>query len=88
MIERIYVRIMEEAKLHHAGLEPFGPARDGKPGRKKQRPGHNLAEDLLKRMDEFLRFAHDLSVPSATIRPSGTSGCASCSRRSPAASGP
>ena len=46
MFERIYVRILEEAKLHHAGLEPFEPARDGKPGRKKQRPGYNLAEDL------------------------------------------
>ena len=63
MFERIYVRILDEAKLYHKGLEPFGPARDGKPGRKKRRPGLNLAEDLLKRKDEFLRFAHDLSVP-------------------------
>ena len=88
MFERIYARILEEAKIYHAGLEPFGPARDGKPGRKKQRPGLNLAEDMLKRKAEFLRFAHDLSVPSATIMPSRISGCASCSRRSPAATGP
>ena len=46
MIERVYVRILEEARFHHKGLEPFGPARDGKPGRKKRRPGLDPAEDM------------------------------------------
>ena len=50
----------------------------------RTRSGRRHAE----KQGEFLRFAHDLSVPSATIRPSRTEGCAICSRRYPAATGP
>ena len=88
MFERIYDRILEEAKLYHAGLEPFGPARDGRPGRKKQRPGLNLAEDMPRGRTSSSASRMICRFRSATTRPSRTSGCASCSRRSRAATGP
>ena len=46
MFERIYDRNLEEAKRCRASLEPFGPARDGNPGRQKRRSGLNPAEDM------------------------------------------
>ena len=38
MIGRTHARIPEEAKLCRANPRPFGPARDGKPGRERKRP--------------------------------------------------
>ena len=46
MFERACVRILEETKLRRAGLRPFGPARGGKPGRKKRRPGLDPDEGM------------------------------------------
>ena len=69
-IEREYVRIAEEAVEFYEKLSRFEPERKGKRGRPKRRFGHGLARRLLERMDEFLLFLHDLSVPSRTTRPS------------------
>ena len=59
--ERRYDRVVAEALEYHEGLEPLRPA--GTKGRKKRRPGHNLALRLRDFKTETLRFLHDPAVP-------------------------
>ena len=62
-ITREYKRTLKKALRQCDDLPDFEPARKGKRGRKKKRPGHNLAERLSVKMDQVLLFLHDLSVP-------------------------
>ena len=59
-IRRRYDRLLEEALAYHRGLEPLPR---GKRGRKKRRPGHNLALRLQHRKQSALRFLTDFEVP-------------------------
>jgi transposase len=59
-IRRRYDRLLEEALAYHRGLEPLA---SGKRGRKKRRPGHNLALRLRDRKASALRFLTDFEVP-------------------------
>ena len=59
--EQRYDRVVAEALEYHEGLEPLRPA--GTKGRKKRRPGHNLALRLRDFKSETLRFLHDAQVP-------------------------
>ena len=59
--EERYDRLVAEALEYHEGLEPLRPA--GRKGRKKRRPGHNLALRLRDFKTETLRFLHDPGVP-------------------------
>ena len=52
---------MAEPLEYHEGLEPLRTA--GRKGRKKRRPGHNLALRLRDVKTETLRFLHDPGVP-------------------------
>ena len=67
-ITREYERILKKALRQCDDLPDFEPARKGKRGRKKRRPGHNLALRLSDKMERALLFLHDLSVPSRTMR--------------------
>ena len=87
MFERIYIRILEERSLP-SGLGAIRTCAGRKAGSKEAAARTRSGRGLAERKDEFLRFAHDLSIPSAPTRPSRTSVCANCSRRSPAAAGP
>ena len=58
--------ILKKALRHCDGLPECDPARKGKRGRKKRRPGHDPALRSWNRMEEALLFPHDLSVPSRT----------------------
>ena len=60
-IAECYDRLVAEALEYHEGLEPLRPA--GGKGRKKRRPGHNLALRLRDFKTETLRFLHDPGVP-------------------------
>ena len=57
---RRYDELLEEALAYHRGLPPLAR---GKRGRKKRRPGHNLALRLQKRKAAVLRFLTDFEVP-------------------------
>ena len=63
LLERIlrrYDELLEEALACHRGLPPLAR---GKRGRKKRRPGHNLASRLQQRKAAVLRFLTDFEVP-------------------------
>ena len=59
--ERQYDHWVAAALEYHEGLEPL--SRAGPKGRKKRRPGHNLALRLRDYKTETLRFLHDPEVP-------------------------
>ncbi len=59
-IERRYDQLVREALAHHEAL-PALPS--GRRGRKKRRPGHNLALRLRDRRESVLRFLTDARVP-------------------------
>ena len=59
-IERRYDQLVREALAHHQAL-PALPS--GRRGRKKRRPGHNLALRLRDRRESVLRFVRDERVP-------------------------
>ena len=65
-ITREYEWILKKALRHYDSLPDFEPARKGKRGRKKRRPGIDLALRLLNEMEGALLFPRDLSVPSRT----------------------
>ncbi len=63
LLERIrkrYERLVQEGLDYHRGLEPLAR---GRRGRKKRRPGHNLALRLRDRQADVLRFLTDFAVP-------------------------
>jgi len=62
-IEGRYDELVREALAYHEGLEPLRPATAGRRGRKKRRPGHNLALRLRQRRTSVLRFLQDERVP-------------------------
>ncbi len=59
-IERRYDQLVREALAQHQAL-PALPS--GRRGRKKRRPGHNLALRLRDRRESVLRFVRDERVP-------------------------
>jgi len=59
-IERRYEQLVREALVQHQAL-PALPS--GRRGRKKRRPGHNLALRLRDRQESVLRFVRDERVP-------------------------
>ena len=59
-IRRRCDELVEEALARHRGLPPLAR---GKRGRKKRRPGHNLALRLQKHKESVLRFLEDFEVP-------------------------
>ena len=59
-IERRYDQLVREALAQHQAL-PALPT--GRRGRKKRRPGHNLALRLRDRRESVLRFLRDERVP-------------------------
>ena len=59
--ERQYDYWAAAALEYHEGLEPL--PRPGPKGRKKRRPGHNLALRLRDYKTETLRFLHNPGVP-------------------------
>ena len=61
-IRRRYDRLLEEALAYHRALPPLQAPRPGRRGRKKRRPGHNLARRLEARKESVLRFLTDFSV--------------------------
>ena len=66
LLERIrgrYDRLLEEALAYHRALEPLRAPKPGRRGRKKRRPGHNLARRLRDRKQSVLRFLTDPEVP-------------------------
>ncbi len=63
LLERIRKRcerLVKEGLAYHRGLEPLAR---GRRGRKKRRPGHNLALRLRDRQADVLRFLTDFAVP-------------------------
>ena len=54
-------RLVAEALEYHEDLEPLRPAE--RKGRKKRRPGHNLALRFRDFKTETLRFLHDAGAP-------------------------
>ena len=58
-----YDRLLEEALAYHRSLEPLQVPKPGRRGRKKRRPGHNLARRLRDRKESVLRFLTDPEVP-------------------------
>jgi len=59
-VERRYDQLLREVLAHHQAL-PALPS--GRRGRKKRRPGHNLALRLSERRASVLRFLRDARVP-------------------------
>lgn len=59
-IERRYDQLVREALAHHQALPALA---SGRRGRKKRRPGHNLALRLSERREAVLRFLRDDRVP-------------------------
>lgn len=59
-IRRRYDELVEEALAYHRSLPPLAR---GKRGRKKRRPGHNLALRMAKHKEAVLRFLTDFEVP-------------------------
>ena len=62
-IARRYDQRVREALAYHEALPPLRSAKPGRRGRKKRRPGHNLARRLSDRRDSVLRFLTDPAVP-------------------------
>ena len=62
-ITREYERILKKALRYYEKLPECDSGWKGKRGRKKRRPGHNLARRLLEKMEEVLLFLNDVSVP-------------------------
>jgi transposase len=58
-----YHEIITAGFVYHASLGEFDTGKEGKQGKKKQRPGKNLLDRLLNRKDDVLRFIADLRVP-------------------------
>jgi len=58
-----YHEIITAGFGYHASLGEFDTGKEGKQGKKKQRPGKNLLDRLLNRKDEVLRFIADFRVP-------------------------
>ncbi len=73
-MERRYDKLVQEAPDYHSGLPPLPT---GRRGRKKRRPGHNLALRLERRRASVLLFLFDLSVPF-TARGLGVRHAAQC----------
>ena len=66
LVERIgrrYDRLLEQALALHAAQPPLRLPKPGRRGRKKRRPGHNLALRLRDRKESALRFLTDFEVP-------------------------
>lgn len=63
-LEQHHDRLLAEVLAYHDVLDPMRPAGSGRKGRKKRRPGHNLALQLQDFKVETLRFLYDAGVPS------------------------
>ena len=63
LIGRRYDRLLEQALALHAAQPPLRLEKAGRRGRKKRRPGHNLALRLQDRKESALRFLTDFEVP-------------------------
>ncbi len=63
LIQRRYDDILDTALHYHAGVPPLPPTRRG---RRKRRPGHNLAMSLHIHRAPTLRFLTDLTLPTAS----------------------
>ena len=57
--EQRYDPLIAEALEYHEGLEPLRPAGSGRKGRKRRRPGHDLALRLRDFETETPRFPYD-----------------------------
>ena len=62
-LERRYDQLVGEALAYHEALPPLQLAKPGRRGRKKRRPGHNLARRLRDRRESVLRCLRDVTVP-------------------------
>lgn len=62
-IEARYDKLLRKALEYHESQPALRAAQRGRRGRKKRRPGHNLALRLEKRRESVLRFLHDPTVP-------------------------
>ena len=62
-IQRRYDQWVGEALAYHEAQPPLRPPQKGRRGRKKRRPGHNLALRLRDRKQDVLRFVSDPGVP-------------------------
>lgn len=62
-LEAVYDELVQEALDYHEALPPLRPPKPGRRGRKKRRPGHNLALRLCQRRESVLRFLTDAQVP-------------------------
>ena len=63
LIERRYDRLVGEGLAYHEAQPPLRVPKPGQRGRKKRRPGHNLALRLRQRKESVLRFVTDFAVP-------------------------
>ena len=59
----VYDELVQQALDYHEALPPLRPPQPGRRGRKKRRPGHNLALRLCQRRESVLRFLRDAQVP-------------------------
>ncbi len=64
-IERRYDQLVGEALAYREALPPLQLAKPGRRGRKKRRPGHNLAQRLRDRRESVWRFLRNFTVPFA-----------------------
>ena len=62
-IEARYDKLLRKALEYHESQPVLRAPQRGRRGRKKRRPGHNLALRLEKRRESVLRFLHDPTVP-------------------------
>ena len=62
-IEARYDKLLRKALDYHESQPALRAAQRGRRGRKKRRPGHNLALRLEKRRESVLRFLHEPNVP-------------------------
>lgn len=62
-IEARYDKLLRKALDYHESQPALRAPQRGRRGRKKRRPGHNLALRLEKRRESVLRFLHEPGVP-------------------------
>ena len=60
---RLAQRVVRRARERDIPLPPLREPQRGRRGRKKRRPGHNLALRLQQRQESVLRFLRDRAVP-------------------------